>query len=158
MLRTIQMAATMTALLFNMGALFDLIMVHIGKLDASAIAGGSFPLANLPFTPVISGTITFLVSAVLVGATVLAQISVRASRRAAATHLDRWRRITWGASITETAGALLFIFNGTLLFLPAAVALLLVGVAELATIWRDMEARSPNAALPVLTRHQRLHL
>jgi hypothetical protein len=158
MLRRIQGAATLTALLFAVGAIFDLIMVHLGKLDASAIAGDAFPLADLPFTPVIAGAITFWVAAILLGATVVAQISVRASRRAAPERLDGWRRVTWAVSIIETAGALLFIFNGMLLFLPAAVALLLVGVAELATIWRDMERRPENAALPVLSREHRLHL
>jgi hypothetical protein len=149
MLRKIQLAATLVATIFSAGALFDLIMVRVGKLDAAAISGGAFPLADLPFAPDVTGTLTFLLGGVLVGAAVMAQMSVwssgQASQSANRARLDAWRRLTWGASITETAGCLLFIFSGTLLYLPSAVALLLTGVAELATIWHDMDHRNANA-------------
>ncbi len=159
MLRKIQLAATLAATIFSAGALFDLSMVRAGKLDAVAISGGAFPLADLPFAPDVTGTITFLLGGILVIAAVVAQMSVWSSGQASdcddRLRLDAWRRLTWGASITETAGCLLFIFSGTLLFLPSAVALLLVGVAELATIWQDMEHRTVH---PVLPREQRSHL
>ena len=161
MLRKIELAATTAATVFSVGALLDLVMERAGKLDPASISGGVFPLADLPFAPDISGTITFLAGGILVLAAILAQMSVLSSLGASATadiaRLDRWRRMTWGASIIETAGCLLFVFSGTLLFLPSALALLLVGVAELATIWHDMERRTARHVHTAVTHGQRSH-
>ncbi len=157
MLRKIQVAATVAATVFSVGALLDLVMERAGKLDPAAISGGTFPLSDLPFAPEISGTIAFLAAGALVLAALCAQASVLSSLHAGIADLDRWRRMTWGASIAETAGCLLFVFSGTLIFLPSALALLLVGVAELATIWRDMERRSGRHVRHVVTNGQRSH-
>ena len=141
MLRKIQLSATIVATILSVGALFDLIMERAGKLTLDHTASNNFPLAGMPFTPDISGTLTILLGAILVTAAVLAQwsvtVSCRASRAGDIACVNRWRRLTWSASIIQTSGCLLFVFNGSLLFLPAAVALLLVGVAELASILEE---------------------
>lgn len=156
MLRNIQFAASLVATVLSAGALFDLAMEQAGKQPLDGGASANFPLAGMPFTPVITGTLTLLLGMALLVATILALWSVRVTCRAShagdTARVNRWRRLTWSASIAETSGCLLFIFNGSLLFLPSAVALLLVGVAELATILEeDVEVqRLPTPPLTVI--------
>jgi hypothetical protein len=157
MLRKIQLVAAGVAATFSTVALFDLLMERLGKLSAEAIFDSSAILTDMPLVPSVQGAWTFGLASALMVATWLAVVSVRRSQHLSAhsdyVRLDFWRRLTWGASIVETAGCLLFVFSGTLLFLPGAVALLLVGVAELATILHEMDARVPAAA----ERHHHTH-
>jgi hypothetical protein len=150
MLRKIQLTAAGVAATLSAFALFDLVMERLGKLSADVIFDASALLTNMPFIPSVHGNFTLFLAAGLTLAPCGALVSVRRSQRLSIIgdygRLDLWRRLTWGASIIETAGCLLFIFSGTLLFLPGAVALLLVGVAELATILHEVDARITAAA------------
>jgi hypothetical protein len=150
MLRKIQLAAAGVAAILSVFALFDLVMERLGKLSADAIFTSSTLLTALPLVPSVQGIYTLFLATVLMVAAGIAVLSVWRSQSLSAEgdyiRLDLWRRLTWGASIIETGGCLLFIFSGTLLFLPGAVALLLVGVAELASIMHEVEARVPAAA------------
>jgi hypothetical protein len=141
MLRKIQQAAATVTTILSVGALFDLLMAHLGKLDLPADASSAFPLTGMPFTPALTAFFALVLGAILLGAAIVAQWSVmttcHASKENDVMRVNHLRRFTWMASIIQTTGCLLFIFNGILLFVPAAMALLLVGVAELASILQE---------------------
>jgi hypothetical protein len=144
LLRKIQLTATSTAVLMSAVALFDVVMQVAGKQSSNA---GTFPLGVGAMLAPIAGAFKIIVGTVLTLVALLAVFSVMKSCRLVhdGLRLESWRRLTWAASIVETSGALLFVFSGSVLFLPAAVALLLVGVAELASILREMEQRADLA-------------
>ncbi len=150
MLRKIQLAAAGVAATLSAFALFDLVMERLGNLSTDAIFASSALLTDMPLVPSVQGTYALVLAVGLTLAACVAMVSVWRSQRLSAAcdfrRLDLWRRLTWGASIVETAGCLLFVCSGTLLFLPGAVALLLVGVAELATILHEVDARLGAAA------------
>jgi hypothetical protein len=132
MLRAIQLATAWVAAFFAAVAACDLLVWHLDAPLASDAADSPWALLTM----------------LLVTAALLAAISVTGSVRAVQTshraRLESWRRMTWAASIIETAGCLVLIGFGTLLFLPSAFGLLAVGVAELASILHDVEY--PQAA------------
>ena len=159
MLRKIQLAAASVAATFSTLALFDLIMERAGKLSADAIFDSSALLTDMPLVPSVHGIYTFFLATGMTVAACMAVVSVRRSQHLSASgnyqHLDAWRRITWGSSIVETTGCLLFVCSGTLLFLPGAIALLLVGVAELAAILHEVDQRASVAA--AVEKHHTTH-
>lgn len=147
-LRRIQIAATIIAAVFSVIAGFDVI---VAALQRGPTAGGA--MLNLPgaslalLVPPWSWLVLAGGLAVAPFCTVVSAVrSCHAARHGDTGALDGWRRITWGSSIVETTGCLAFVLLGTLLYLPSAVALLIAGVAELATILQDIEQHAPDHA------------
>src|SRR5579884_1016666 len=137
MLRQIQLVATLLAGLLGIGAMFDLLMLKAGS--------GTMLLAGLPLIPTLSRGESIAMGAILTVTALIAPIGTLRSRCAIRAknprRLDLWRRVTWGLGNVETAGCLLFALNGSLLYLPSAIALLIAGVAELATILYEVRGR-----------------
>ena len=135
MLRTIQLAATLLAGFLGIGALFDLLVLKAGAT--------TMLLGELPLIPTLSRGESIALGAAMTATAMLASVSAIRSRHAIQAkgrrRLDFWRRVTWGLSNVETAGCLLFALNGSLLYLPSAIALLVAGVAELATILYEVQ-------------------
>ena len=144
MLRKIQLAASLIAILFGLGALFD--VLTLSSTPSSMI------FSNWNLIPLLSPVESVAMGIGLITVAILASFSVRASWQAAQHNdkhaLDRWRYVTWGASIMETFGCLIFAMYGSLLYLPSAVALLIVGVAELATILHEVECETHPTPYP----------
>ncbi len=150
MLRNIQAAAAGIAAIFAFGAFFDFAVKAQGTIGLMHSPWPGTDLAQ--FIP------TWLWFDAAIGLACvpwLAMLSVRASRKAKQANdhvsLEYWRRITWATSISQTTGCLFFVLDGSLLFLPAAIALLIVGVAELACILQDLEAVQITPSRRVVT-------
>ncbi len=161
MLRKIQLAAALTAWFFGIVALGDVLAIRAGLLQVALYNAALWSWFHVPVAPSLAGSLLMGLAAGMAFTSFTAVLSVWEGLRAwhvgAAARLDFWRRFTWGASVIETGGCLLFVMNGIVLFVPSAVALLIVGVAELATILQDME-RQPEPVVRRLARHERTHL
>ena len=138
MLRKIQLASTWLSAIFGFGALFDVFFVQ-GNATTTLFPGWRI-------VPVLTGGWITALALLLTIVPLFAIFSITRSRNLMRDtnvySIDVWRRMTWGISIIETAGCLLFAVDGSLLYLPSAVALLITGVAELATILNDVESRT----------------
>jgi hypothetical protein len=138
MVRKIQLIATLLAGFLGIGALFDLFVLRTGET--------TMLLAGLPLIPTLSRGESLALGAILTATALIAPISTLRCHQAISSEnrrgLDFWRRVTWGLSNVETAGCLLFALNGSLLYLPSAIALLIAGVAELATILYEVQRRA----------------
>ncbi len=138
MLRSIQRVTIAVAAFFALVAYLDLVVWHISLPHLSAAS-------NVPWDmmPNMTGLSVVALATVLALMPLLATLTVVRSCAAARdgdyARLEYWRRLTWSTSIVETAGCIVFVGYGSLLFLPTAFALLIVGIAELATILRDIE-------------------
>jgi len=135
MLRMIQKAATTMSAFFALVACINLLV----------LPGNTPPLMPIPVWPQMAqwrNEIIVLVTVLPLLCHVTVWMSVYYSNRRQFAQLDAWRRLTWGFSVAEACGCLWLAFGGILLYLPSTIALLLVGVAELATILYDVERRA----------------
>lgn len=138
MIRKIQIAASSLAAVFGIGAFFDVLTL---KTSPSAMLFYGWKLI-----PLLSQWENIALGLILTVTAIGAHFSVLRSYHAL-THSDLhalvlWRYVTWSTSIVETAGCLVFAIYGSLLYLPSAVALLIAGVAELATILHEVERKT----------------
>lgn len=156
MLRRIQIFASGTAAFFGVVALGDILAMQAGKFQGVLPGASLWSWSNLHLAPELTEMALLTLAIGLTLAPFIGAFSVTRSCRSCrvgnVTRLDAWRRLTWGASIIETAGCLLLVMNGIVLFVPSAVALLIAGVAELASIMYDME-RQPEHAVRNLAHH-----
>lgn len=160
MLRRIQIFASCTAAFFGVVALGDVFAMQAGKFQGVLPGASLWSWSNLHLAPALTDMALMTLAIGLAIAPFIGAFSVARSSRwcrvGNVTRLDAWRRLTWGASIIETTGCLLLVMNGIVLFVPSAVALLIAGVAELASIMYDME-RQPEHAVRRLAHHHHLH-
>lgn len=162
MLRKIQRIAAITAAIFGIGALFDV----VASVAGFAPAPETIPLlfSGLPMidrAPTLPGWLMVFIALGLTIAPFVAIMTVSRGSQAAhdnaRSRLDGCRRVTWGTSIVETTGCLMLMLNGSIFFVPSAVALLIVGVAELASILYDVEhGTTIIVSERALHRHQHL--
>lgn len=135
--RRIQLAAAGMSFFFALFALLDVVFETMPR-DSSEVF--PFPMMSLLSWHWAVGSAIILT---LVAGLTLLTISL--SKRAECCHdftrLDHIRRLTWGLSIFETTGCVMLALRGIPYYLPSALALLIVGVAELMTILSDIRYR-----------------
>ncbi len=149
MLRNIQLIAASIAAFFGVVALYDFYALPFAWNNITAPWPGVSSLEMVPGWML--ATIAICLAIAPFGALASVARSKRVMGFAHFTALDHCRRITWAVSIIETAGCMVFVMHDSMLFLPSAAALLIVGVAELACILHDVERLPYSATQRIIT-------
>jgi hypothetical protein len=136
------MVAAIQSIIFGVCALFDEIVLHSNPIAVRFPDLGFSPAFTRELLVVVAILLSIIPLATYLSLTRI--IFISRSRQHIPSTIDSWRRMMWTGAILETIGAVLLTFNGSLYFIPSAVSLLLIGVAELAAIWQALEDHAWN--------------